>query len=206
MENNFETDHPETQWFAIWTRSRQEKVAAAMLDTVGVQHFLPLRSELRQWSDRKRMVTVPLFSGYLFVRMNRQADSRLRVLKTPGIAGFVGNSTGPLPIPDQQIEDIRTVLTRRVECAVFSHLEEGERVRVMRGPLAGIEGILLRSNSNTRLLISIEVIHKSLAVNVSRTDVIPIESTSGLNKQMESGFLAVTPNPIPSNSRLILAS
>jgi transcription antitermination factor NusG len=171
MDNNFEIDPSDSRWFAVWTRSRQEKVAAAMLATVGVQHFLPLKSELRQWSDRKQTVSVPLFSGYLFVRMNPNRDSRLQVLKAPGIAGFVGNSTGPLPIPDQQIEDIRTVLTKRVECTALPLLAEGDRVRVVRGPLAGIEGRLARGNSTSRLLISIEMIHKTLAVTVSRDDV-----------------------------------
>ncbi|MGO9338919.1 MAG: UpxY family transcription antiterminator [Terracidiphilus sp.] len=171
VNSQFDDCADNCSWFAVWTRSRQEKVAAAMLETLGVSHFLPLKSEVRQWSDRKQTVHVPLFSGYLFVRMNPSKDSRLQVLKVPGIAGFVGNTSGPLPIPDQQIEDIRTVLTRRVECSVLPLLTEGDRVRVIRGPLEGIEGRLLRSNSTSRLLISIEMIHKSLAVTVSRQDV-----------------------------------
>ena len=171
MNNPAEIGSPDAQWFAVWTRSRQEKVAAAMLDMVGVDHFLPLKSELRQWSDRKQTVSVPLFCGYLFVRMNPTKDSRLEVLKAPGIAGFVGNSSGPLPIPDQQIEDIRTILGRRIDCTVIPILEEGDRVRVVRGPLTGIEGRLLQSNSSSRLLISIEMLHKSIAVSLSSQDV-----------------------------------
>ncbi len=159
------------QWFAVWTRSRQEKCAASMLEALGIPHFLPLKTEAHQWSDRKQIVTVPLFSGYLFVRMNLAKHNRLEVLNAPGIAGFVGNQTGPSPIPDQQIEDIRTVLETRVECTVLPLLNEGDRVRVLRGPLAGIEGRLVRSNSTSRLSISIEMIHKSLLVNVSRQDV-----------------------------------
>ena len=164
-----------SQWFAVWTRSRQEKSAASVLEMLGVRHFLPLKSEVRQWSDRKQNVTVPLFSGYLFVRINPARDGRLQVLKTPGIAGFVGNQTGPLPVPDQQIEDIRVVLEKRVECVVLPLLDEGDLVRVMRGPLAGVEGRLIRSNSSTRLSISIEMIHKSLLVSVSRHDVELLE-------------------------------
>jgi transcription antitermination factor NusG len=142
-----------------------------MLDTLGVPHFLPLKSELRQWSDRRQVVSVPLFSGYLFVQMNPARDIRHQVLKAPGIVGFVGNNTGPLPIPDQQIDAIRTVLSRGVECSVLPLLEEGDIVRVVRGALTGVEGRLIRSNSTSRLLISIEMIHKSLAVSVSREDV-----------------------------------
>ena len=167
----------ESQWYAVWTRSRQEKSAAAILATLGVQHYLPLKSEVRQWSDRKQPVTVPLFSGYLFVRIVSARNRRLDVLKTPGIAGFVGNQTGPLPVPDQQIEDIRTVLETRVECNVFPLLNEGDCVRVVRGPLTGVEGRLVRTNSSTRLSISIQMIHKSLLVGVSRNDVELIEHT-----------------------------
>lgn len=165
-----------SQWFAVWTRSRQEKSAAAALETVGVSHFLPLKSEIRQWSDRKQTITVPLFSGYLFVRINPARGGRLEVLKTPGIAGFVGNQTGPLPIPDHQIEDIRTILDTRVACEVLPLLNEGDRVRVVRGPLTGVEGRLVRSNSSTRLAISIEMIHKTLVVSVARNDVEVLQS------------------------------
>ena len=171
MNNGVENDSSGPRWFAVWTRSRQEKVAAAMLQMLGVQYFLPLKSELRQWSDRRQTICVPLFSGYLFVRMNPTKDSRLHVLKAPGIAGFVGNGKGPSPIPDQQIEDIRTVLTQRAECTVIPILEEGDRVRVVRGPLVGVEGRLLQCNSTSRLLISIDMIHKSLAVSLSCGDV-----------------------------------
>ena len=171
MDINFDFDPSDSQWFAVWTRSRQEKVAAAMLKTLGIPHFLPLKSELRQWSDRRQTVNVPLFAGYLFVRMNPTNDSRLQVLKAPGIVGFVGNSSGALPIPDQQIEDICRVLSMGVDCTVLPLLQEGSRVRVVRGPLAGVEGMLIRSNSSYRLLISIEMIHKSLTVSVSPQDV-----------------------------------
>lgn len=160
-----------THWFAVWTRSRQEKVAASLLETLGVQHFLPLKSELRQWSDRKQTVTTPLFAGYLFVRMDLAQDGRLQVLKVPGIVGFVGNSVGPLPIPDWQIESIRAILNKRVEYSVLPLLKEGDRVRVVRGALAGAEGKLVRNNSASRLIISVELIHKSLAVSVSPKDV-----------------------------------
>lgn len=164
-------DSGRQQWYAVWTRSRQEKSAAAILSVLDVHHFLPLKHEVRQWSDRRQAVTVPLFSGYLFVRMNLSKESRLRVLNTAGIVGFVGNQTGPSPIPDLQIQSIRTVVETRTECQVVPLLQEGDRVRILRGPLSGIEGILVRSNSSVRVSISIEMIHKSLMVSVSRDDV-----------------------------------
>jgi transcription termination/antitermination protein NusG len=169
------------QWFAVSTRSRQEKTAATMLEAIGVQHFLPLRSELRQWSDRKQTTLVPLFSGYLFVCVNLSKDSTLEVLKVPGIVSFVRNQIGPLPIPEQQIEDIRTVLAAGARLSSQPHLKEGDRVRVVRGPLAGIEGILVRANSESRLLISIEMIRQSIGVSVLPEDVERIEVNSALS-------------------------
>ena len=172
MSYNGDIYDPDSCWYAVWTRSRQEKVAAATLNTLGIEHYLPLKSELRQWSDRKQMVEVPLFSGYLFVCISLlRKNSKLQVLKVPGIVGFVGNQTGPLPIPDQQIEDIRTVLTAGVEYSVHAFLKEGDRVRVVRGALTGVEGTLVRTNSASRLLISIEMIRQSLSVIVLREDV-----------------------------------
>ena len=163
-----------SRWFAVWTRSRQEKVVAATLNRSGIPHYLPLKSELRKWSDRKQMVETPLFSGYLFVNINVMTSSRLQVLKVPGVGALVGNQMGPLPIPDQQIEDIRKVLTAGVECSVEPLLKEGDRVRVMHGALAGIEGTLVRTQSASRLLVSIEMIRQSLSVSVSRSDVEPV--------------------------------
>jgi transcription antitermination factor NusG len=163
---------PEFRWYAIWTRSRHEKVASAMLHNLGIQHYLPLKRELRQWSDRKQMVDIPVFSGYLFVRINPLLkDSRLQVLKAPGFVTFVGNQSGPLPIPDQEIEDIRTVLAARVAYSHCPSLNKGDRVRVVRGALVGVEGTLVADNSTSHLLVSIEMIRQSLSVNVLRDDV-----------------------------------
>ena len=174
MRREHIADNSESRWYAVWIRSRQEKATAKMLDTLGVNHFLPLRTESRQWSDRKQSVSVPLFSGYLFVSMDLVKDSRLQVLKLPGVVGFVGNHTGPLAIPKEQIEGIQTVMTQPVDCHMVPYLEEGDRVRVVRGVLCGVEGRLLRMSSCTRLVLSIELIHQSVAVSVSREDVEPL--------------------------------
>jgi transcription antitermination factor NusG len=169
----------EAHWYAVWTRARQEKVSAQTLNTLGIQNYLPLTSELRQWSDREQMVEVPLFTGYLFVRIDVcKKNTKLQVLKVPGIVGFVGNETGPLPVPDQQIEDIRTVLTAGAECSARPSLQEGDRVRVTKGVLAGVEGTLVRTNSTFRLRISIGMIRQSLSVNVSREDVELINAST----------------------------
>jgi ribosomal protein L24 len=124
--------------------------------------------------------------------MNPTKDSRLQVLKTHGIAGFVGNGTGPVPIPDQQIDDIRTVVARQIECTVIPILEEGDRVRVVRGPLVGVEGRLLQSNSMSRLLISIEMIQKSLTVSLSREDVELLDRSA--DRPVDKNPCWITPN------------
>ena len=159
-------------WFAVWTRSRQEKVAASMIESLNIPTFLPLRSEVRQWSDRKQTIRTPLFSGYLFVRMSLAEDScRLQVLKTPGIVGFIGNSAGPIAIPDQQIENIRTVLSSGLDYTVGPLFKEGDRIRVVRGSLSGMEGTLVRTNSETRLILSVDLVKRSLSIDVARHDV-----------------------------------
>lgn len=170
---------PDLRWYAIWTRSRQEKLASTMLRNLGVHHYLPLKSELRQWSDRKQMVEMPVFSGYLFVHINPLLkNSQLQVLKSPGVVAFVGSQSGPLPIPDQEIENIRTVLAARVAYTPCPSLNKGDRVRVIRGPLAGVEGTLVTGNSTAHLLVSIEMIRQSLSVNVLRDDVEPVSARS----------------------------
>jgi transcription antitermination factor NusG len=171
MEPNRRAYDHGSRWFAVWTRSRQEKVVAAAFDKLDVRHYLPLKSELRQWSDRKQIVETPLFSGYLFVQISLLTNSRLQVLKVPGVGALVSNQTGPLPIPDRQIEDIRRLMTAGVECAIQPLLNVGDRVRVVRGPLTGIEGILVRTQSTSRLVISIEMIRQSLSVSIERSDV-----------------------------------
>jgi transcription antitermination factor NusG len=166
---------PESHWYAVWTRSRQEKTTSALLDSLGVQNYLPLKSELRQWSDRKQMVETPVFSGYLFVYINLMTNIRLQILESPGVVALVGNQTGPLSIPDQEIDDIRTVLAARVAYSLQSSLQNGDRVRVIRGVLAGVEGTLVRNNPESRLLVSIDMIRQSLGVSVSPEDVERVE-------------------------------
>jgi len=165
-------------WYAVWTRSRQEKVAAATFAVLGIQHYLPLKSEYRQWSDRKQKVEVPLFTGYLFVYIDPFKDSGLRVLQTPGVVAFCGNQTGPVPIPEKQIEDIRAVLNSRAIYSVQALLQVGDRVRVARGTLAGIEGTLTHAGSEVQVLVSIDMVRQSLAVRVAPEDIERIPEAS----------------------------
>jgi transcription antitermination factor NusG len=161
-------------WFAVTTRSRQEKAVASTLEYLEVANFLPLTNEDRRWSDRKQMVAMPLFQGYVFVRITPSGELQLRVLKVPGVVDFVRSRSGPLTIPDKEIEDVRAVLSHGVGCSKHPFLKAGDRVRVVRGPLAGIEGTLIRCGSQSKLVISIEMIQRSVAAGVAESDVEPV--------------------------------
>jgi transcriptional antiterminator NusG len=164
----------EASWYAVSTRSRQEKVAASMLESFGIENFLPLAMERRQWSDRKQVVNVPLFPGYLFVRIPMLRELQSRVLKVPGVVRFIGNHTGPQAIPDAEIEGVQTVLSHRIPCIPCSIPKVGDPVRIFRGVLAGIEGTLVRSGSDSNLVISVETIQQSIAIHVDASDVEPV--------------------------------
>lgn len=174
----------EQSWYAVLTRSRQEKISAAMLDYLSVANFLPLVKEERKWSDRKQIVSVPLFPSYLFVRMAIHAEIVLRVLKVPGVVDFVRGRTGPLAVPDAEIADVRAMLSHGVGCSPYPFPRVGDRVRVVRGALAGIEGTLIRSGSQSKLVISIEMIQRSVAASVAESDVEAIYNVS--TREMQS--------------------
>jgi transcription antitermination factor NusG len=170
-----------TFWYAVSIRSRQEKVAASMLENLEITHFLPLISEEHRWSDRKKVVTVPLFPGYLFVQIAKTFELQLRVLKVPGIADFVGNHDGPLAVPETEIEAVRTVLSHGTGCSAHPFLRAGDRVRVVRGALAGVEGTFMRFGGQSKLVISVEMIQRSVSVNIADSAVEPV--SKGLTRQ-----------------------
>ena len=162
------------QWYAIRTRSRHEKMVADQLDKLGVENFLPLVKQSRQWSDRVKEVELPLFSGYTFVRVVISSSDRLRVLQTHGVAGFVGINCVGTAIPENQIADIRTLLASKVPFEEQPYLRVGQRVRVKGGALDGVEGILAAQNGDRSLVISLEPIQRSLSVRVQGYTVEPI--------------------------------
>lgn len=174
MGNNSSESASRSRWYAVSTRSRQEKTAAGTLETLGITHFLPLQAQRRQWSDRVQTIHAPLFPGYLFVHIDPWTSAKLNVLKVPGVARFVGDHTGPLPIDNSEIEAIRIITHCEVQLTPHPFLKEGDPVRVVRGPLAGLEGILIRIGSGCRMVLSIEAIHRSVAITLSDKDVEPV--------------------------------
>jgi len=163
------------RWYAVRTRSRHEKIATQQLQTRGIETFLPVVTQTHHWSDRKKQVEVPLFSGYTFVRVEYTSnEQRIHVLQTHGVAGFVGTQRAGDPIPDNQIEDIRTLLSNKVAIKSHSFLKIGQRVRVRGGALDGVEGILVSANGDRSLVISLNSIERSLSIRVEGYDVEPV--------------------------------
>jgi len=169
--------HDRTSWYAVSTRSRHEKVAASLLIDRGVSCFLPLLCVTRQWSDRRQNIEQPLFPGYLFVQIPMLSELRTRVLSVPGIVKFIGNG-GPQAIPDAQMDGVRELLSRGAECTSYPMLSVGDRVRVTKGVLKGIEGTLMRIGGDSKLVLCVEMIQRSIAVTIRSSDVELLEGSA----------------------------
>lgn len=156
----------EAKWYAIHTVARHEKRVAQQLQGTGVPTFLPLVQQIRQWSDRRAAVQVPLFSCYAFVRTVQTSQDRLKVLRTPGVLGFVGNERLGTPIPREEIESLQTAIREKIPCAVHPFVALGKRVRIRGGVLNGMEGILTEQSGSKRLVVSVELLKKSVSIQV----------------------------------------
>jgi transcription elongation factor/antiterminator RfaH len=153
-------------WFAVRTKPRHEKKAQLELEQKGVRVFLPLIPSVRQWTDRKQIVQLPLFGNYLFVSVSPDRNERATVLKTRGVLGFVGYGGLGSTIPDEQIEAVQSILREKLNVSPHPFLRVGQTIRVRGGSLDGMQGILLNINGNQSLVISIECVEKSVAVQI----------------------------------------
>jgi transcription antitermination factor NusG len=163
----------EPHWYAIRTRSRHEKMVSEQLGKLGIENFLPLVKKTRQWTDRTKEVEMPVFSGYSFVRMVFSSPARLRVLQTHGVAGFVGFNSVGTAIPDSEIEDVRALVASTLAFEEHPYLRVGQRVRIKGGSLDGVEGILSARDEDKSLVVSVELIQRSLSVRISGYAVEP---------------------------------
>jgi transcription antitermination factor NusG len=160
-------------WYAVHTRARHEKLVTTRLQHLGINAFLPTFTEVRRWSDRRKCVEVPLFSCYAFVNLAWVPELRVQVIRTDGVLGFVGCSGGPVPIPDVEIQNLRTLIKSMVPHTASPFVKIGQRVRIRGGSLDGMEGILVGRNGNNSLVISIDPIHRSLAISIDGYSVEP---------------------------------
>lgn len=163
--------HQSLEWNAVYTRHQHEKCAAESLAGNGFEVFLPAYNVLRQWTDRKKRVSVPLFPCYVFVRTN--FERRFRVLTTPGIHSLVMFAGQPAVVRESEIDAIRKAVQNNFRAEPHPFLRCGDWVRVKSGPLADVEGILVRRKGAYRLILSAELLGKSIAVEIDAFNVIP---------------------------------
>lgn len=159
----------EERWFALYTCANHEKRVAAQFESRNVDHFLPLYHSIRRWKDRRVRLDLPLFPGYMFVRLALSA--RLKVLEVPGVVRLVGFNGHPLPLPEHEIETLRCGLMSALRFEPHPHVTVGSRVRIVRGPLRGMEGFLVRKKNLYRVIVTIEVIERAAAVEVDALDI-----------------------------------
>jgi transcription antitermination factor NusG len=159
-------------WWAIYTRHQHEKVVAEVLSAKGFEVFLPLYNSVRRWKDRQKLLTLPLFPSYVFIHGGM--SSRLQVLNTPGVHMALTHGDRVAAIPAQEIEAIRRTVEGDFRLEPHPFLRCGERVRVIRGSLLGVEGILIRKKNQFRLVLSVDMLAKSVAVELDAADVEPV--------------------------------
>jgi transcription antitermination factor NusG len=161
----------EQNWYAIQTRSRHEKMVASQLEKGGMEAFLPLCSRVRLWTDRRKIIEFPLFPSYVFVRTTCSNNERVHVLRTRGVVGFVGPCNNAAPIPADQIDNVRALLRSSVPYSPVPYVALGQRVRIRSGALQGLEGILIRVADDHSLILSIDLIRRSIAVHLHGYEV-----------------------------------
>ena len=153
-------------WYAVYVRSRHEKKVHQLFEEKGVESSLPLIKTTRQWSDRKKKVEIPLFRGYVFVRINIGKD-KLNIIKTDGVVKFIGIRSKPSKIPDEEIHWVHMMVEESDTVQSEKEIPVGQKVRVSAGPFKGIEGVVLRSGNRSRLVVLIESIMHAVSVEIS---------------------------------------
>ena len=167
---------PDSAWWALYTRHQHEKVVAEMLSAKGFEVFLPLYESVRHWKDRSKKLSLPLFPCYVFLRGG--IDRRLQAVTTPGVHMALSNGEGVALIPDEEIQAIRKAVGEPGRVEPYPFLKCGERVRVIRGCLEGVEGVLIRKKNLYRLVLSLDMLAQSVAVEIDASDVQPAAARS----------------------------
>ena len=162
-------DHADPQWYAVYTCANHEKRIAMQFNERSIENFLPLYEAVRRWKDRRMRIEIPLFPGYLFVRHSLR--NRLQILQVPGVVRLVGFNNLAAPLPNEDIETLRRGLKRSSPAEPHPYLTAGCQVRIVRGPFEGLEGILVRRRGKLRVVLSIHLIMRSVAIDVDAADV-----------------------------------
>ncbi len=175
-------------WHAIYTRPRHEKAVAKQLCERHIEAFLPIRGKIHRWKDRKKLVLLPLFPSYVFVRVS--LHERLHILQLGGVVRFVCFNGSPAEVPEDELQSLRAAVEAGAQLEPHRYLKVGRRVRVCHGPLLGAEGKLIRRKGGHRLVLSIDLIQRSVAVEVDASDVIPVSEIRRSSTQEDQCSLA----------------
>lgn len=162
------------EWFAVHTYAKHEKNVTAQLRQKQITVFTPTLTQSRVWSDRKKIIDVPLFPCYVFVQATTWRDIHLNVVTIPGVLGWVGVRKQPMAIPEAQIEPFRLITSKNLPASPYPFLNIGQRVRVRGGCLDGVEGIFVARGNDARLIVSVDLIQQSAAVSLDGYQVDPI--------------------------------
>ena len=161
-------------WFAILVRTGRERTANLLLENSGYECFLPVSKSTRHWSDRTKVVEIPLFPGYLFCRMN--PHNRLTVLMTPGVTQIVGVGKTPIPVEEEEIEAIQRVQKSGLSAMPWPYMQIGNVAQILEGPLRGLTGIIVKIKSGMKLVLSVSLLQRSVAVEVERSWVGEVQA------------------------------
>jgi len=179
-QTNDVASHMDIAWSALYTRHQHEKAVAEMLVAKGFEVFLPLYDSMRRWKDRKMTLSLPLFPCYVFVRGG--ITRRLEAISTPGVHMILCNGDRVAVIPEDELESIRRMVDGPFHVEPHPYLKSGDRVRVKRGSLEGVEGILVRKKNIYRLVLSVEMLTQSVALEIASTDVEAVNESSMSSK------------------------
>jgi transcription antitermination factor NusG len=161
-------------WYGLRTKSKFEKVLAVSLAYKGYQSYLPCYLQRRRWTDRVTEIESPLFPGYVFCRFD--VLKRLPILTTPGVVSIVGIGKLPLAIPDEEIAAVETILKSELYAEPWPYLREGQRVRIEKGPLIGLEGLVVKKKKDEwRIVVSVTMLQRSVAAEIDREWVSAIQ-------------------------------
>ena len=172
LQNGLPAAFLEPRWYAVYTCANHERRAAEQFRVRGIEHFLPQYESVRKWKDRRVRLQMPLFPGYVFIKV--QLQNRFEVLQVPGVVRLVGFNGSPTPLPEEQMLILHARLSQCSRAMPHPFLSVGRRVRISAGPFTGLEGILRRKKSNLRVIVSLELIQRSVAVDVDSADVTPL--------------------------------
>lgn len=172
-------------WWALYTKHQHEKMVTELLSTKGFEVLLPVYESVRYWKDRKKLLSLPLFPCYVFIRGTM--DRKLDVVTTPGVHMILYHGERVATIPEDEIQAIQRTVEGKFKVEPYPFLKCGDRVRVKKGPLEGVEGILIRNKNMSRLVLSVEMLARSVAVEIEATDVEPAAAPC------PAGFLSPEP-------------